>query len=141
MGSKIDVYLAWAIFLKSCSGYSGGSIFQDLGVQVGSKNRSKIDRNLEFKMECILASIFESFCWIWGAKLGGKIDQKSIKSRIEKTMQKTKPFGTRLGPSSGRQGGRDVLRLSTARPERTQRAGNPFPGAARAAAPSRKNTS
>ena len=72
-------------------------------------------------MECILASIFERFCWILGAKLGGKIDQKSIKNRIEKTMQKTKPFGTRLGPSSGCQGGRDVLRPSTARPSATQR--------------------
>ena len=96
---------------------------------------------MESKMECILASIFERFCWILGAKLGGKIDQKSIKNRIEKTMQKTKPFGTRLGPSSGRQGGRDVLRPSTARPERTQRAGNPLPWAVRAAVPSRKNTS
>ena len=67
-------------------------------------------------MECILASIFERFCWILGAKLGGKIDQKSIKNHMEKTMQKTKLFGTRLGPSSGCQGGRDVLRPSTAQP-------------------------
>ena len=69
---------------------------------------------MESKMECILASIFERFCWILGAKLGGKIDQKSIKNRIEKTMQKTKPFGTRLGPSSAYQGGRDVFRSNPA---------------------------
>ena len=92
-------------------------------------------------MERIWALIFERFCWIWSAELGGKIEQKSIKNRIEKTMQKTEPFGTRLGPSSGCQGGRDVLRPSTARPNATQRAGNPLPGAARAAALSRKNTS
>ena len=102
------------------------------GVQVGSKNRSNIDRKMESKMECILASIFERFCWILGAKLGGKIDQKSIKNHMEKTMQKTKPFGTRLGPSSGCQGGRDVLRPNPARPGAT-RTENPFPGAARAA--------
>ena len=96
---------------------------------------------MESKMECILASIFERFCWILGAKLGGKIDQKSIKNHMEKTMQKTKLFGTRLGPSSGCQGGRDVLRPSTARPGATRRAGNPLLEAARAAALSRKNTS
>ena len=93
----------------------------DFSGSIGSKNRSKIDRKMESKMECILASIFERFCWILGAKLGGKIDQKSIKNRIEKTMQKTKPFGTRLGPSSGCQGRRDVLRPSTARPDATRR--------------------
>ena len=43
-------------------------------------------------------------------------EAKSIKNRIEKTMQKTKPFGTRLGPSSGCQGRRDVLRPSAAQP-------------------------
>ena len=74
------------------------------------KNRSKIDQKMESKMECILASIFERCSWILGAKLGGRFEEKSIKNRIEKTMQKTKPFGTRLGPSSGCQGGRDVLR-------------------------------
>ena len=41
-------------------------------------------------MECILASIFERFCPIWGAKLGCKIDQKSIKNGIAKTIEKRK---------------------------------------------------
>ena len=41
-------------------------------------------------MECILASIFERFWWILGAKLGWKIDQKSIKNGIEKTNEKRK---------------------------------------------------
>ena len=85
-------------------------------------------------MECILASIFERFSWILGAKLGGRFDEKSIKNRVEKTIQKTKPFGTRLGPSSGCQGGRDVLRPNAARPGATWRAENPLPGAAWAAA-------
>ena len=91
---------------------------------------ANIDQQMESKMECILASIFERFCWILGAKLGGKIDQKSHR----KNDAKTKPFGTRLGPSSGCQGGRDVLRPSPTRPDATQRAENPLPGAARAAA-------
>ena len=36
-------------------------IFEVSGVEVGSKNRSKIDAKMESKMECILASIFERF--------------------------------------------------------------------------------
>ena len=39
-------------------------------------------------MECILASIFERFWLILDAKLGCKIDQKSIKNGIEKTIEK-----------------------------------------------------
>ena len=97
---------------------------------------AKIDQKMESKMECILASIFGRFCWILGAKLGGKIHQKSHR----KNDAKTKPFGTRLGPSSGRQGGCDVLRPSPTGPNGTRRAGSPLPEAARAAALSRKNT-
>ena len=63
-------------------------IFEVSGVEVGSKNRSKIDAKMESKMECILASIFERFWWNFGAKLGGKNDQKLIQKGIEKTMQK-----------------------------------------------------
>ena len=130
-GIKNQCLLGRAIFLKSCSGCSGGSIFQDLGVQVGSKNRPKINQKMESETECILASIFEQFCWILGAELGGKIDQKSIRNRIEKKMQKTRPFGTRLGPSSGCQRGRDVLRPNSARPDAPKILSR---GAARAAA-------
>ena len=86
---------------------------------------------MESETECILASIFEQFCWILGAELGGKIDQKSIKNRIEKTMQKTKLFGTRLGPSSGCQRGRDVLRPNSTGPNAPKILSR---GAARAAA-------
>ena len=58
------------------------------GVQVGSKNQPKIDPNMESKMECILASIFDTFQWILGGKLGGKMDQKSIQKGIGKRMPK-----------------------------------------------------
>ena len=58
------------------------------GVQVGSKNRPKIDPKMESKMECILASIFYAFQWILGGKLGGKMDQKSIQKGIGKRIQK-----------------------------------------------------
>ena len=138
-GIKNRCLLGRTIFLKSCSGCSGGSIFQDLWVQIGSKHRPKTDQKMESKMECILASIFERFCWILGAKLGGKIDQKSIKNHIEKTMQKTKPFGTRLGPSSGCQGRRHVLRPNAARPNATQRAENPLRRGRQGSRTSRKN--
>ena len=60
------------------------------GVEVGSKNRPKIDPKMESKMECILASIFKRFWSIFGTKLGWKIDQKSIKNGIEKTIEKRK---------------------------------------------------
>ena len=51
------------------------------GLQVGSKNRSKIDQKRSSTWEGILASIFERFWWILGGKLGSKIEQKSIKRR------------------------------------------------------------
>ena len=77
-----------AILRKSCSHCSGGSNFLDSEVQVGSKNRSKIDEKMRSTWEGILASIFDRFWWILGAKLGGKIEPKSIKNGIEKTMKK-----------------------------------------------------
>ena len=38
--------------------------------------------------EGILASIFDGFWWVWGGKLGGKIEPRWIKSGIEKTTPK-----------------------------------------------------
>ena len=58
------------------------------GSQVGSPNRSKINQKRRSTWEGILASIFHRCWWIWGAKLGGKIDPRSIKKGIEKTMKK-----------------------------------------------------
>ena len=43
---------------------------------------------MESKMECILASIFDTFQWILGGKLGGKMDQKSVQKGIGKKMEK-----------------------------------------------------
>ena len=86
--SKIDVNFEKRFFGKAYSLSSEGSIFEIPGVQVGRKNQSKIDQKTESKMEHLLASIFERFWWILGGKLGGKIDQNSIKNGIEKTMKK-----------------------------------------------------
>ena len=58
------------------------------GLQVGSKNRSKIDQKRSSTWEGILASIFDRFWWILGGKLGSKIEQKSIQKGIEKVMKK-----------------------------------------------------
>ena len=59
-----------------------------LGVEVGTRNRSKIDQNLKPKMGCLLASIFDGFLWLLGSKLGGKIEPRSLQNGIEKTMKK-----------------------------------------------------
>ena len=53
-------------------------------VQVGNKNRSKIDQKRRSTWEGILASIFDRFWQILAGKLGSKIDQKSIQKGIEK---------------------------------------------------------
>ena len=60
------------------------------GIQVGSKNRSKIEHKKRSRWEAILASIFNGFWWILGGRLGSKIEQKSIQEAIEKTMEKRK---------------------------------------------------
>ena len=38
--------------------------------------------------EGILASIFDEFWWIFGSKLGGKMEPRSIQEGIEKAMEK-----------------------------------------------------
>ena len=50
------------------------------GVEVGSKNRSKIDKKMESRWEDILGSVFNGFWWILGAKLGGKIEPRRAKT-------------------------------------------------------------
>ena len=71
------------------------------GVQVGSKNRPKIDPKMESKMECVSASIFYTCQWILGSKLGGKMDQKSIQKGIGKRIQKRNDFSLVLGGLGG----------------------------------------
>ena len=102
--SKIVLWLQRGLDLSG----SGGPSWEQKSIKNRSKNGIQDGMHLGIDFSMILVD--------FGCQLGGKMDQKSIKNRIEKTMQKTKPFGTRLGPSSGRQGGRDVLRPSTARP-------------------------
>ena len=63
-------------------------IFGFRGIQVGSKNRYKIDQKRSSTWEDITASIFESFWWILGSKFGSKIGQTSIKKGKEKVMKK-----------------------------------------------------
>ena len=57
------------------------------GVQVEIKNRRKFDQKMRSTWEGILAPIFNLF-WTLGAKLGPKIDPRSIQKGIEKTKEK-----------------------------------------------------
>ena len=58
------------------------------GVQVGSENRLKSDRNLKSKIERLLASFFRGFWRFWGSKLGRKIEPRSTKNRCQKSIEK-----------------------------------------------------
>ena len=54
-------------------------ILKVLGIEVGSKNRSKINKKTKSRWEGILASIFHGFCSILEAKLApswGRISNK-----------------------------------------------------------------
>ena len=71
-----------------------------LGVEVGTRNQSKIDQNLKPKMGCLLASIFDGFWWIWEGKLGVKssqdrstIDSKKHQKNDEKKYASWSPQG------------------------------------------------
>ena len=105
-------------FEKSCSRCSGGSMFEILGVKVESQNPSKIDQKIACNMKCILASIFDGFWSIWGAKLGWKIDQKSNQKGIEKTMEKRRRLGRVLGASWARLGPCEAQNTSATRVRR-----------------------
>ena len=54
------------------------------GVQVGSQNRSKIDRNLKSKIERLLASIFPDFGGFGEASWEGKSSQDRPKIDAKK---------------------------------------------------------
>ena len=54
-------------------------IFEVAGVEVGSKNRPKIDEELKPKMDCLLASISGGFWWVLGGMLAGKSSQERKK--------------------------------------------------------------
>ena len=73
---------------KPCFSLGKTMILKDPGVEVGSKNRSKIYQKRRSTWEGILTSIFHRFWWILGAKLGGKIEPRSIKNGTEKLIEK-----------------------------------------------------
>ena len=78
-----------------------------LEVEVGIKNRSKIDLNLGKHLDVEFSSIFFDFGGQNGAKLGGEIDKKSIKNGHEKrarAMPRNKGPRRRAGRAQGRQG-------------------------------------
>ena len=43
-------------------------------IRIGSKNRPKIYARMRSRGGGFLVSIFVRFWWVWGSKLGGKID-------------------------------------------------------------------
>ena len=59
-------------------------IFYVFGVEVSTKNPSKINQKLKLKMDRLLASIFGGFWWIFGSKLGGKTEPRSIQKASKK---------------------------------------------------------
>ena len=73
---------------KPCFSLGKTMILKDPGVEVGSKNRSKNYQKRRSTWEGILTSIFHRFWWILGAKLGGKIEPRSIKNGTEKLIEK-----------------------------------------------------
>ena len=85
---EIDVIFEMRVFEKTSFSHRKIHVFDINGVQVGSKNRSKIDQNLKSKMGCLLASIFDAFWSFFGGKLGGKIEPRSIKNRSKKASKK-----------------------------------------------------
>ena len=62
--------------------------FHNSGGRSWKKNRSKIDEKIKSRWEGILASMFNGFWWIFGGKLGGKMEPRSIQEGIEKTIKK-----------------------------------------------------
>ena len=60
--------------------------FCGFGVASWTENRSKIVLKMMSTWEGILAPIFLGFWWVWGAKLGGKMEPRSIQNGIEKTI-------------------------------------------------------
>ena len=84
--SKIDANIETRFFEKTLFFLGKTMILRVQGVEVGSQNRSKIHQKTLSTWEGILTSIFGLFGWIWGAKLGRKIQQKSIQKGVTKTL-------------------------------------------------------
>ena len=72
-------------------------MFEIQQVQVGSKNQPNIDQKMKSKMQCILASIFERFCSVLGAKLGPSWRQVGLKNQWKMDSKKLGRFHIALG--------------------------------------------
>ena len=77
-----------AIFWKSCSRCSGGSIFEDRGAEVATKTRSKIEAQDGLPLGIDFWWILVDFGRQVGVEKRAKSKQKSSKKRIEKMMKK-----------------------------------------------------
>ena len=71
-----------------CFSWGKPMLLRVQGIEIGSKNRWKIDPKMESRWEGILASIFNGFWWIFGSKLGRKMEPRSIQEGIEKGKEK-----------------------------------------------------
>ena len=76
-------------------------ILKVLGVEVGTKNRSKNEVMMGRHLGMHFSWILVHFGGQVGAMLGSKIDQKSIQKGIEKQMRKRRRLGGVLEASLG----------------------------------------
>ena len=78
---QLQKVISW----KTVLSLKRGLDFWGFGVEIGSKNRSKIIQKLKSTWEGILARIFNGFWWILGVRK--KIEPRSIKNGIEKAIK------------------------------------------------------
>ena len=71
---------------KPCFSSRKTMILKVQGSEVGSKNQSKNYPKMKSRWEGILASIFIRFWWIFGGKLGRKMEPRSIQKGIKRTL-------------------------------------------------------
>ena len=91
--SKIDLNFKMPFLQKYYKPMKKSMIFWFSGVQVGSKNRSKINQNMKPTWEGLLVSILSGFWWVMEAKLGRKMEPKVIQKGIEKMMANKRHLG------------------------------------------------
>ena len=121
MWSKIDFNFERRFFKKLYFSIGKIRFFEIQQVQVGSKNRPKIDQKIECELQCILASIFERFLWILGAKLGLSWSHVGHLSRPRTTQDPSKTPPKRL------QGGPRCLERRFGSPKTAEEASKPAP--------------
>ena len=67
-----------------------------MGSKLAAKS-IKSDDQIEPKMDCLLALIFNGFWWLLGGKLGWKIEPRAKKKSIEKRIEKNDETSMRFG--------------------------------------------